>query len=365
MFDLKEKTRELLSGSIIEAFDGTGLYTPDGMGNYHALWTRDFAYMVEYAGDLMPDEDKEKCIEYLLNSADKNGWIPDRVDADGNALYTAGGSDFPASPNLDNGCLVIIAAICYLECIDETSAKELFGKWKEALCKGVDCLPKDSSGLVCNKAAVPHSPYGFTDCIAKTGLLSMESILLWKSLKLLVKWLKKCNFEAKSYMKQIELIEQNFSSVFSLDSGLLLSSTEKCSMPDLWASCFALAEGFPLEDIHKEKISKWFCEHYDEVTEAGQLRHVPKGMYWEETFEPVEEGTYQNGAFWATPAGWLFETLMLTDKNLAKRQIEEILDYFEKYGVYECVNGEYKKLDKYVASITGVYHVCKKYRLIV
>jgi hypothetical protein len=53
---LEEKTRELLRGSRVAASDGTVLYTPDGKGNYRALWTRDFAYMVEGAGDLLPSK---------------------------------------------------------------------------------------------------------------------------------------------------------------------------------------------------------------------------------------------------------------------------------------------------------------------
>lgn len=361
MLNLKKKTSELLEGSIIIAHDNTKLYTPDGMGDYPALWTRDFAYMVEYAGELIPNQDKEACVEYLLSNVDHNGWIPDRVEAGGEVWYTAGDSCFPASPNLDNGCFMVIAALTYLNTIEKSKADALFERWNSALCRGIDCIPTDKTGLVVNEAVPPHSPYGFTDCVAKTGLLCMESILLWKALKLLCKWLIDCGFDCTEYKDIISSIEHNLSAVFTDENGLLLSATGKCRQPDLWASCFAVAEGFPLESEQKEKISKWFCEHYDEVTDHGHLRHLPKGMYWEEMFIPVDKGTYQNGAFWATPSGWLFETLRVYDENLAMKQISEILTYFETKGIFECVNGEERKLDKYVASITAIYGVCKRY----
>lgn len=67
------------------------MYTPDGLGNYRALWTRDFTYMVENAGDLIPKKDIENGIEYLLAGAADDGWIPDRVGPSGKACYTAGG----------------------------------------------------------------------------------------------------------------------------------------------------------------------------------------------------------------------------------------------------------------------------------
>ena len=57
MLDIKAVTQRLLNGCIIKANNGINMYTPDGKGNYPSLWTRDFAYMVESAGDLIPEDD--------------------------------------------------------------------------------------------------------------------------------------------------------------------------------------------------------------------------------------------------------------------------------------------------------------------
>ena len=107
---LTDRARELLVGSRVKAEDGTWLYTPDGKGNYRALWTRDFAYMVENAGDLMPREDVEACLRYLLNGIRADGAAPDRVQPDGLAVYVGGPVNHPlGEPNLDNPAFLIIA----------------------------------------------------------------------------------------------------------------------------------------------------------------------------------------------------------------------------------------------------------------
>jgi len=39
------ESKKQLAGCIRQAYNGTMIYTPDGSGQYDALWTRDFSYM--------------------------------------------------------------------------------------------------------------------------------------------------------------------------------------------------------------------------------------------------------------------------------------------------------------------------------
>lgn len=357
MFDITLKTKEILKGSIIKSTSGINLYTPDGMGNYRALWTRDFAYMVEYAGELMPKEDIKACLEYLMNGAAENGWIPDRVEEDGNPRYTAGDYDFPGLPNLDNGPFLVIAADAYFNMLSEEEALALYEEWKGILFKGIECLPKNEDGLIYNDEEAAHSPYGFTDCIRKTGLLSMETLLLWRAWNILAKWQRKTGKPCAESEKEIEKIENAFCKTFMSECGMLYAATQTCKQIDVWASCYAVSIGFPIDS---EKIANWLIEHIDEISEHGQIRHLPKDEYWERTFVPVEHGTYQNGAFWAVATGWAYDAIVSYDKKTAQRLLNETLEYFDKYGIYECINGEYKKLDTYVASLTNIYDTYKK-----
>lgn len=363
MFDIKCETKKLIEGCIIKSHSGVNMYTPDGKATYAALWTRDFAYMIEYASDLLPLNDIRSGIQYLIDSADENGWIPDRVEKNGVARYTAG-FDFPALPNLDNGCFLIMAADGYLKLIDEREAKEVFLEWKEALCRGIDCLPKDENGFIINDTQPPHSTYGFTDTVYKTGLLAYETLLLWKAQKLLCDWLLKVGLSADKYLESINLIEKQFLNSFVMENGMLKAATEICNQTDVWASCFAVSIGFPMPDEAKKRIAEWLIENFDSVVESGQIRHMPYGEFWDRTIIPIEKGTYQNGAFWATATGWFYDAIVDYNRELAQKLVNDVLKYFETYGIFECVNGEYRKLDTYVVSATNIYGLCKKYNLI-
>lgn len=360
MWNIEEATRKILAGSIIMAKNGVKMYTPDGLGNYAALWTRDFAYMVEYAGNLMPGEDVRRCIEYLMDGAAKNGWIPDRVDANGNAFYTAGDSRFPGLPNLDTGTYLVIAADCYLNTLPEEAAQAQFALWKKALCESIDCLPINDFGLILNDTEPAHSPYGFTDCIRKTGVLAFESILLWRAVKILG---KRMGREGGRYRMWQRSIEEHFTETFWDERGMLLAATGVCRQLDVWASCQAISAGFPLDEDKKQAIARWLIDHYDGIVQRGQLRHLPAGEHWEETFNGTEPETYQNGAFWATPVGWFIDAIIDTDCPLAEKTLRDVLKDFEENGIFECVNGDYRKLDTYVVSATNVYGACKKYSI--
>ncbi|MBQ8309535.1 MAG: hypothetical protein IJX80_00800 [Clostridia bacterium] len=52
------------------------------------------------------------------------------METNGTPIYTAEGFDFPALPNLDNGCFLCLCADAYLKSIAPSRAKALFLRWK-------------------------------------------------------------------------------------------------------------------------------------------------------------------------------------------------------------------------------------------
>lgn len=371
MFDIRLATKKVLDGCIIRSDSGVDMFTPDGMANYAALWTRDFAYMLSYAQELM---DPEKCLgglEYLLSHTDTNGWIPDRVDAQGVAAYTAGNpsvpeDNIPASPNLDNGSFLVIAADAYLKTLPTEQAKAFFVKWEKALRAGIDCLPKNADGMIFNDANPPHSPYGFTDKICKTGALAKETLLLWKALGALIHWQKAFTRVSEAYILMKESIEKTFLGYFWAPEGMLFATTEHCRQIDVWASCYMLAIDFPVKQAQKDAIVCWLKTHYDGIIYKGQMRHLPQGQYWEKMLVDVPKNTYQNGAFWATPIIWFVQAVMEQERELAKKTVLDALEFFENKGIFECVYvpDDYYKLDTYVTSATNVYAAAKLLGLI-
>jgi hypothetical protein len=64
-------------------------------------------------------------------------------------------------------------------------------------------------------------------------------------------------------------------------------------------------------------------------------------------------GTYQNGAFWATPVGWFVNVLDFADPALADRTVVDMVrDFIATGDENECVNDGYKGVSHYVASVT-------------
>ena len=82
---LTEHAARLIHACRKVAFDGTVLFTPDGVGNYDALWTRDFGYMVEYCADLMDPEEIAEVIVFLSSKAARG--------VNGNIMFVDGGTD--------------------------------------------------------------------------------------------------------------------------------------------------------------------------------------------------------------------------------------------------------------------------------
>ena len=109
------------------------------------------------------------------------------------------------------------------------------------------------------------------------------------------------------------------------------------------------------------RLSESLDGKYDGIVESGQIRHLPKGEAWQQTFVPVAPGEYQNGACWATAIHWFCDAIGWKDPALAARTVRDAICYFEKYGVFECVNGNYRKLDTFVASAVNTYAAAKKW----
>lgn len=363
---LTEAAQKLLIGCRVKAHDGTILYTPDGKANYNALWTRDFAYMVENAHDLIPPEHIEACIRYLLKGQRADGAIPDRVDTRGVPVYSGGPENSPlGEPNLDNTQFIVIAADEYLRSLPPKRSRALFSEWADQLDKGMDYLPRSGRGLIFNDPKKPHSPYGFTDTVGKTGELFMESLLYWTACSRLTDWHKKIggNSKANEFHRRAKLIERNISTLWNETSGMFFAATIDCRQTDIWANAYALHTDFPLGRKAKQ-IREYLVRNYDSYVWRGQIRHLPKGEYWQRMLAPVGHETYQNGAYWATASGWVMQALKKTNPESAEQLFADLIADFRTHGIFECVNeNNYRQLDTYVVSATNPLGAIRKMSL--
>ncbi len=352
---LEKTVSDLLKGCRIPADNGINLYTPDGSGSYKALWTRDFAYMVLYAGDLLPRQHIQDCIEYLFGHIREDCVVPDRIRADEIPVYVAGPESEPlGEPNIDNAQFLVIAAGEYLNSLAPGPAMETFRRWEDKLDKCLDYIPLSSSGLVYNDPEKPHSPYGFTDTVCKTGELFMESLLMWLAGGYMAEWYGFSGEISKlsKYRKITGRIENSISSLWDEKNRMFFAAAEDCRQIDVWGNAFAVYIDFPLNG-KRDKIIDYLFNNRDNILLEGQVRHLIKGEYWERMLLEIPEEQYQNGAYWATASGWILWALAQKDINISCGVLNDLMEFFKKHGFYECINKDYCKINKYVTSGTN------------
>lgn len=354
---LADLSSELIHGCRAQAYDGTWLYTPDGIANYDALWLRDFSYMAEYAGFAVPEEDIIACIRYSIRHRREDGWMPDRVTRDGVGVYAAGAMGHPiGEANLDNTPFLVFTVYSLYQRMDMEPFGILFQEWEPYLSRGLSLIPLNQKGLVFNDPAKPHSPYGFTDTVCKTGELYMESLLFWRACRMMETLCSQyCRGNAAKYAALSDAVERSVGTLRDDSTGVYYAASGDCRQTDIWGMAYMLYIGFPVGEAEKETILTFLCKNYDRYMYKGQVRHLLRGEYWEKLLIEIEPETYQNGAYWATATGWILWCLAQKDCSLAADALLKVTNCFKKEGSFECVNEHYEKLPSMVVSATNVY----------
>jgi hypothetical protein len=239
--------------------------------------------------------------------------------------------------------------------VDRSGDLDFFRQVEPKLRRGLDHTQRAPNGLVYNPPENPQCPYGFTDTVRKTGHLLFCSLLYFDACRGMERLCReaKCG-DPDEYRRRGSLIRANLHHLWDRTAGMFLAADQDCRQLDIWGSALAVHLGCATEE-QAEKIADYLVRHYDGLTQRGQIRHLPAGEYWQQTFIPVRPGTYQNGAFWATPVAWVAPTLARQDLNLAVRMVRDVLRDFRKHGITECVNGDYHNVRDYVASATNLY----------
>ena len=351
---MKKATLKQLKGCRVKGAGGTWIHTPDGVGNYKALWTRDSYYMVEYAGDLMTPEDIKASIYYLINGQREDGCIPDRVNSEGLPVYSPGAPGNPLADHaVDNGPFMAMMVCSYVNQYDD---EKLFKALEQKLLKGIEFVRVKENGLVYNKPENPECVYGFTDIVKKTGYLLFSSLLYFKANLEMYKLCQKFGHgNANKYRRRYEYVRQSIYRLWDEETGMFWAADEDCKQIDIWGSAYAVDVGITSDDQTK-RITRYLVNHYDDIVRKGQIKHLPgKDEVWQKLFVPCEAGTYQNGAYWATPLSWMIPVFAKHDKKLAKKMLETVIEDFQENDINECINEDYVKVPNFVVSATNVY----------
>jgi hypothetical protein len=348
---LREECLRLLSECRVEASDGTVLYRPDGGGHYDALWTRDFCYMVEGARALIPQDHTAAGIDYLLARQREDGAVPDRVGADGVAVFTAGPADAPlgTQPPTDNPQFLVKLTHDYVWSTNDVPFVE---ERLERLWRALESVPTQPDGAVYVDPAAPHSSYGFTDTIAKTGAVLFSTLLLWEAWQLMGKLGRRCEDHEAAHeaYEKADKTHRALGQFWDEGRQAFIAATGDCRQVDVWGNAYAVRIG-AVGSSHRHRIAQFLAEAYDAYALRGHVRHLLAGEYWERLLIPVEPDTYQNGGYWAVPSGWVARCLAGSDRpELAGRLARQLIDEFREGGVCEWISETQRAVPGYVAS---------------
>ncbi len=194
--------------------------------------------------------------------------------------------------------------------------------------------------------------FGFRDANVITGDLCFPSILKYQASNELAFLFKQLNNQSKSakYKSLAISLKKAIVDLFYDERGMLKASTGISQQPDVWSTALAVYLGI-IKGDKLDKTCQYLSDSYLNGTLAykGNIRHIltsddfDSTTAWEVSL--AAKNTYQNGAYWGTPTGWVCYAIAKADplvaQKLAGEYIEELrMNDFrkgEEYGApYEC-----------------------------
>lgn len=378
MKDTNNKNIELLKGYTLKVLKkckinteiGIGgnnvqftLHIPSGDMKYEAFWIRDAAMMAE--SGLIPHEEIKGWLD-LIALAGQNGpeaielenglaippWaIADHITFEGKSTYYPGSGGTGSNqgdgtygtypPHDDQYYFIEMAYLYYISSRDISffSGKVSGMPIIERLARAFESYNIDEQTQLCVSSFPKHTvDWGFCDTIIKSGCLLFPSLLRYRAalrLKELYTVLKDDSKVAK-YNDIAQRLKETIIKTFYTDSGWFLSATGICRQHDVWGTAFALWLNI-LEGSYRQKSAEALLKAFENGTAVnnGYVRHILAGedasgnSAWEKATS--DYNTYQNGGYWATPAGWYAYALSLVDMEAAFHMLDRFIQHTIKF----------------------------------
>ncbi len=374
------------------------LIRPGGRSCYPAFWIRDYAMSLE-SGFVTREEQKhmlqltasKQCDQTFITKAGSMipvGAIADhiRID-DGLPIYFPGTYDYKGQGGKIWGMLppycdqyfFIHMAWFYIKTISpaEFLNHEINGvKLIDRLEMAYKMSPTRQDGvLVSTTDDFRGVDFGFRDAIYITGDLCFSSLLKYRASLELAELFKlmNCKDKAAGYQRIASRLKTEIPERFSDRRGMLLASTGISNQADVWSTALAVSFGV-LEGEQLMKTCRFLADSYKNgsLASRGNIRHIltcddhNDSTAWEKSLTPIN--TYQNGAYWGTPTGWVCAAIAKVDlpsaKQLAKEFVDDLRagDYRKgaEFGApWECYNSGPPQNALYLATVACPYIVFK------
>ena len=366
------------------------LIRPGGRNSYPAFWIRDYAMSIQ-SGFVTQEEQKHMLLLTAKTQSDEfkftkwGSFIPIgavadhiRID-DGKPIYfpgtysyeNQGDKKWGMQPPFCDQFFFIQMAFHYVTSFSAFHSlnENINGiRLIDRLELAYQMPPIDSiTGLIEVNVENRGVDFGFRDAIYITGKLCFASLLKYQASLQLALLFQEMGDKKKALMYKNEAtkIKKSIIKTFKNEDGMLFACTETSAQADVWATSLAIHFDV-LRGNNRLKAAKHLLRGYisGELSQNGNIRHILKSddfnenSSWEKSLVPKD--TYQNGAYWGTPVGWVCKAIAYVDQvaaqKLASEYIQDLREGdFRKGGDFgapwECFNGNAKQNSVYLTSV--------------
>ncbi|HPO14978.1 MAG TPA: hypothetical protein PLI09_16165 [Candidatus Hydrogenedentes bacterium] len=373
---------------------GNTLIRPGGRHDYPAFWIRDYAMSLDM-GMITLEEQRHALFLTAKHQPDTEialptgsvlppGSIPDHIGFGDVPIFfpgilddyeKQGGPRWGKLPCLDDAFFFIHMAAIYARQVSSTdflkevvNGKPLLQRLEEAYS-----MPPahPDTGIVYTTEESRGVNFGFFDTVINTGDLLFASVLKYQASIELAELLDKANQseKARQYREKAKSLKSVIPATFSSPSGFLKAATGISAQPDVWGTAYAVYVSALPSDVEKsacEALARALKE--GTIAWRGQIRHVPTNAHfstespWEKCY--AAKNTYQNGAYWDTPTGWVCYAVAKVDFPLAQAIAKDYLAELREgdfrkgpdYGSpWECMHHDnnHRQNPVYLASVSG------------
>lgn len=354
---------------------GGTLIRPGGRDAYPSFWIRDYAMSLETG--LISKKEQLHMLMLTASTQSDQAWITKggslvpygaiadhvRID-DGKPIYFPGTYSYEGQGTPEFGMLppycdqfyFIHMAHYYVKqtgnykiLLQEVNGTRLIDRLKASF----HVPPADQNHIVTATEAIRGVDFGFRDAQTITGKLCFPSILKYQAAGQLSEMLQRIQSnDSKKYLQIASLIQTNLPKEFMEERGMLLASTGRSKQADVWSTALAIYLGI-LEGENLIKSSHMLAKAYKAgiLSYKGNIRHIlTTDDYNEKTAWEVSlsaKNTYQNGAYWGTPTGWVCYAINQVDPQSAHTLANEFINDLKEndyrkgahFGApYECFN---------------------------
>ncbi len=335
----------------------TAYYPAAGGEAYPNCYLRDFTYMVEAAPEFIPAAETRALLALFLAHCREDGTAPEQIKADGRPSYVCHGP----LPAVDSGPFLVKLMAAYLE---QEADLDFLRLHLPRLVKALAAVPTEpGTGLAWVDPAQPHTAYGFTDTIAKTGRELFSSLLLfeaWQSLRGFAGRLGDGAVAATAEESRSRLA-RSLDLLWSEPDGMYLAASVDCRQVDVWGSLYACVLGVA-DAARRQRIGGWCAANRERILFRNQVRHLPVPESWQRVtpgpgLEPLQRpGCFQNGAYWATASGWYAELLESMEPGTGLAFLIELACDFQAHSIWECIGPDgYSRVRNNLSSIMLPY----------